>query len=160
MWYKKVRLTHGDSWKLGLMLSFCFTNTEVYELTILLLMEEFLHHLGYINLVNSGINYQPQLVQDLFHQQYGWYQPWSFFLWGAPSGAMRACDSPILESQAQILYERALAGRKVLRGEIFRLLCGCLKLRPKGSFPQDTWTMKYLCIFSGGEGQNCSQSCK
>jgi len=27
----------------------------------LLLMEEILHHLGYINLVNNGINYQPQL---------------------------------------------------------------------------------------------------
>ena len=24
------------------------------------------------NLVNSGINYQPQLVQDFFHQQYEW----------------------------------------------------------------------------------------
>ena len=23
-----------------------------------------------INLVNNGINYQPQLVQDFFHQQY------------------------------------------------------------------------------------------
>ncbi len=30
-------------------------------------MEEILHHL---DLANNGINYQPQLVQDFFHQQY------------------------------------------------------------------------------------------
>ena len=36
-------------------------------------MEEILQHLGCINLVNNGINYQPQLVQDLFHQQYHTY---------------------------------------------------------------------------------------
>ena len=31
----------------------------------ILLMEEILHHLGYINLVNNGINYQPQLVSRI-----------------------------------------------------------------------------------------------
>ena len=41
--------------------------------TFILLMEEILHHLGYINLVNNGINYiHYQLVQDFFHQQYHW----------------------------------------------------------------------------------------
>ena len=70
---------------------------------------------------------------------------------GAPDGAMRVCDSPILESQAQILYERALAGRKVFRGEMFRLMCGCLKLRPKVHFFLGRVRM---------EGQNGSQSYK
>ena len=38
--------------------------------TMILLMEEILHHLGCSpNLVNNGINYQPQPVQDFFHQQ-------------------------------------------------------------------------------------------
>jgi len=32
------------------------------------LMEEILHHMGYINLVNNGMTYQ--LVQDFFHQQH------------------------------------------------------------------------------------------
>jgi len=32
-------------------------------------MEEILQNLGCINLANNGINYQPQLVQDVFHQQ-------------------------------------------------------------------------------------------
>ena len=33
-----------------------------------MLVEEILHHLECI--VNNGINYQPQLVQEFFHQQY------------------------------------------------------------------------------------------
>ena len=37
----------------------------------LLFMQEILHHLECINLLKNGINYQPQLVQDFFHQQYG-----------------------------------------------------------------------------------------
>ena len=37
-----------------------------------LLMEEILHHLRGLNPVNNGINYQPQMVQDFNHQQYGW----------------------------------------------------------------------------------------
>ena len=40
-------------------------------------MEEILHHLGCIKpVVNDGRNYQPQQVQDFFHQQYDWM---SFF---------------------------------------------------------------------------------
>ena len=35
----------------------------------ILLMEELLHHLGCKNLVNSGINYQPQLVSRIFFLQ-------------------------------------------------------------------------------------------
>ena len=39
---------------------------------MILLMEEILQHWGYINLVNNGIHYQPQLVLAGFlnHQQY------------------------------------------------------------------------------------------
>ncbi len=34
-------------------------------------MAETLHHLGWCwNPINNGINYQPQLVQDFFHQPY------------------------------------------------------------------------------------------
>ena len=40
-------------------------------LSLLRLMEEILHHMGYINLVNNGRNYQPQLLLAGFlnHQQ-------------------------------------------------------------------------------------------
>ena len=43
---------------------------------VLLLMEEIPNnHLGcYKFPVNNGINYQPQLVQDFSHQQYGFLQ--------------------------------------------------------------------------------------
>ena len=49
------------------------------QIKVELLMEEILHHLGCLKpVVNNGINYQPQLVQDFFHQQKDWF-PFQFF---------------------------------------------------------------------------------
>ncbi len=39
-------------------------------------MAEILHHLDVWNPINNRKNYQPQLVQDFSHQQYGsWFSP-------------------------------------------------------------------------------------
>ena len=46
------------------------TQWHTHIIHMILLMEEILHHLGCINLVNNGISYQPQLVQEFSHQQY------------------------------------------------------------------------------------------
>ena len=43
----------------------------------ILLMEEILYHLGCINPVKNGINHQPQLVQDFFHQYDPHFLNWS-----------------------------------------------------------------------------------
>ena len=45
-------------------------HSHVGIVIVLLLTEGILHHLGCTKLVNSGMNYQPQLVEDVFHQQY------------------------------------------------------------------------------------------
>ena len=62
-------------------------------------MEEVLHHLGYINLVNNGINYQPQLVSlpDFSHQQ---YQP--FLLTDQFKGCARGCTSADIDEVPRV----------------------------------------------------------
>ncbi len=42
----------------------------IFPLKLLMVQKSGNHHLGCIKLVNKGINHQPQLVQDFFHQQY------------------------------------------------------------------------------------------
>ena len=59
-WIKKRKLS--GNWELVV----CLLVVE----PVLLLMTEILHHLGCMKPKNTGINYQPQLVQDCSHQQY------------------------------------------------------------------------------------------
>ena len=71
----------------------------------ILLMEEILHHLECINLVDSGIHTY-QLVQDFFHQQYEMYESGfcpinTFFVNGRDSGFWSEPEKVFL---LQILY--------------------------------------------------------
>ena len=68
-------------------------------------MEEILHHLECINLVDSGIHTY-QLVQDFFHQQYEMYESGfcpinTFFVNGHDSGFWSEPEKVLL---LQILY--------------------------------------------------------
>ena len=45
--------------------------TALFDVILLMVQKSSDHHLGmYKCLVNNGINYQPQLMQDFLHQQY------------------------------------------------------------------------------------------
>ena len=63
----------------------------------ILLMEKILHHLGYINLVNNGITYQPQLVNAGFLLSTVWP-----FCFGGPT---EACDITALPPSEREWYQ-------------------------------------------------------